>query len=302
MSTKTSPYGPWAVVTGASSGIGRSFAEQLARTGHNVVLVARSQDALERTADELQTRYAVQTRVLPLDLAERRARASLDVNTRDLDVGLLVNNAAIEQSGAFVNHPAHELRDVIEVNVTAPTELGQRFAQRFVERGKGGIVFVSGSIGYQGVPYLANYAATKAHQVHLAEALHYELRPHGVDVLGVAPGLTTTPMVGRLEQAVRFNRIGMRQLTPDYVARACLKQLGKRPSVVVGAQYKVFAFLTKRVLSRALGARLFGSLIRFAYADKTTLAPRFEKVNLFNTKRTVRGSAIRTKTNEVSVT
>jgi len=273
MKSLTSKYGGWAIVTGATSGIGRSFAEQLARNGMNLVLVARTEAALQQTAKELQSQYFIQTRVLALDLTNSIARETLDLETLDLDVGLLINNAAVEQRGSFVRHTTDELRDVIEVNVTAPTELGQRFGRRFVKRGKGGVIFVSGSIGYQAVPYLANYAATKAHQVNLAEALYYELRPYGVDVLGLSPGLTTTPMVGRLEQAIRFSRVGMFQLRPAYVAKVGLKQLGRRPSAVVGRQYQFFAMLTKRVLSRARGAWLFGTLVRIAFADKSLLEP-----------------------------
>ncbi len=276
MKSLTSKYGGWAIVTGASSGIGRSFAEQLARAGMNLVLVARSEDALQQTAKELHSRYSVQTRVLALDLSDSIARETLDLETLDLDVGLLINNAALEQRGAFVRHTPNELSDAIEVNVTAPTELGQRFGKRFVNQGRGGIILVSGSIAYQGVPFLANYAATKAHQVILAESLYYELRPHGVDVLGLSPGLTTTPMVGRLEQAIKFSRIGMMQLQPEYVAAVGLRQLGKRPSSVVGAQYKFFAMLTKRLMSRARGAWLFGFLMRIAFADKSLLNPSAE--------------------------
>ena len=119
------------------------------------------------------------------------------------------------------------------------------------------------------MPYVFPFdAATKAHQVNLAEALYYELRPYGIDVLGLSPGLTRTPMVGRLEQSIRFGRVGMMKLLPDYVAKVGLKQLGKRPSVVVGLQYKVFAMLTKRFLSRAAGAWLFGTLMRIAFGDR----------------------------------
>jgi short-subunit dehydrogenase len=273
MKSLTTKYGSWAVVTGASSGIGQSFAHHLARAGMNVVLVSRSRDALEKTANELQSQFAVRTRVLELDLGQPIARETLDLETLDLDVGLLVNNAAIEQRGAFVRHTADELREATELNVTAPTELGQRFGRRFVEQGRGAIIFVSGSIGYQAVPHLASYAASKAHQLNLAEALYYELRPHGVDVLCLSPGLTKTPMVARLEQAIRFGRVGMMQLTPDYVVRVGLKHLGRRPSVVAGWQYKLFALITKLVLSRAAGAWLFGTLVRIAFVDKTLLDP-----------------------------
>ncbi len=200
MQSLTEKYGSWAVVTGASSGIGKSFARMLAQAKMNVVLVSRSETTLHGVASELRREFGVQTRVVALDLKRSDAREALDLETRSLDVGLLINNAAAEQRGAFVRHTPAELRDVIELNVTAPTELAQRFGRRFAERGRGGVLFVSGSIGYQGVPHLANYAAGKAHQVHLAEALYYELRPHGVDVLCLSPGLTKTPMVAACER------------------------------------------------------------------------------------------------------
>jgi hypothetical protein len=102
------------------------------------------------------------------------------------------------------------------------------------------------------------------------------LRPHGVDVLGLSPGLTTTPMIGRLEQSFNFGRIGMIQLRPEFVARQGLKQLGRRPSMVVGSQYKFFSMLTKRILSRAAGAWVFGTLIRIALNDQSKLDPAME--------------------------
>ena len=105
MASLSSRYGGWAVVTGASSGIGESFAEQLAHEGMNLVLVARSEDRLEKTAIQLRTQYAVQVRVLPLDLTEPTSAETLDLETLDLDVGLLISNAAVEQRGAFLLHP-----------------------------------------------------------------------------------------------------------------------------------------------------------------------------------------------------
>ncbi len=170
MRSLTSKYGGWAVVTGATSGIGRSFAEHLARAGLNLVLVARSEAALKEAELEFRRRHAIRTRVLALDLTRPLSRETLDLETRDLDVGLLVNNAAREQRGAFVRHVSSDLTEAIEINVTTPTELALRFAHRFVRRGRGGIIFVSGLIAYQAVPFLASYAAAKAHQLHLAEA------------------------------------------------------------------------------------------------------------------------------------
>lgn len=269
-----SRYGPWAVVTGASAGIGKHLALEAARHGLNVVLVARDENRLRDLADGLRLRFGVDAETLSLDLADPSAAEMLDTRTRHLDVGLLVNNAGVEQRGSFVRHAPEDVRRASTLNVTTPTELARRFGSRFLDRGRGGIVFVAGIIGHQGVPHLAHYAATKAHQLTLAESLHYELRPHGVDVLGLSPGLTTTPMVGRLGRDIRFGRIGMLALRPARVARAAFKHLGRRPSVVVGLQARIFTLLSKRILSRARGAWLFGTLFRFAFADKSLLDPR----------------------------
>lgn len=269
----TKKYGEWAIVTGATSGIGKSFAEQLARNGVNVVLVSRTESVLKSIEEELRHMHGIQTRILPLDLTKSDHRRELETATADLDIGILINNAAVEQFGSFVAHDAQELRDAIELNVVAPSELGQWFGRRFVERGRGAIIFLAGSIGYQAVPHLASYAAAKAHQLHLAEALHYELRPHGIDVLALSPGITKTPMMDRIEESIHFRRIGLIKSKPEKVAQVGLRQLGRRSSVAVGAQSKILAVLMKYALTRGMGAWLFGVLVRYAFIDKILLSP-----------------------------
>ena len=273
MTDLTIKYGEWAIVTGATSGIGRSFAEQLAGNGVNVVLVSRTQSELNSVSEELRESFGIQTRTLPLDLTRSSHRKQLEAETADLDIGILINNAAVEQFGSFVGHDSQELRDSIELNVVAPSELGHWFGRRFVERGRGAIIFLAGNIGYQAVPHLASYAAAKAHQLHLAEALHYELRSHGVDVLALSPGITKTPMMNRIEEAIRFRRIGLIKSKPESVAHLGLRKLGRRASVAVGLQTNILAILMKFALTRGMGAWLFGFLLRHAFVDKSLLNP-----------------------------
>lgn len=177
-------YGPWAVVTGASDGIGREFALRLAEHGLNLVLVARRGDVL----DELARSLPVTTRVVAADLAQPAGIASVLSACQDLDVGLLVAAAGFGTSGAFVDSDLERELAMIDVNCRAVAALTHHFGAAFAKRGHGGIVLMSSLVAFQGVPRAANYAATKAYVQSLAEGLRVELGPLGVDVLSSAPG------------------------------------------------------------------------------------------------------------------
>jgi short-subunit dehydrogenase len=191
-------YGPWALVTGASSGIGAEFARQIAASGINVVLVARSQERLRNVAASLQRDHHVETRTISIDLGrdgilDRIARA-----TDDLDVGLVVSNAGAGNPGPFVSLPLAGLREIVQLNVLTHLELAHHFGRRLTARGRGGLVLVSAAAGAGGLPYMANDSATKAYPLSLGEALHEELAPHGVDVTVLVPVLVKTPVVERI--------------------------------------------------------------------------------------------------------
>lgn len=221
-------YGPWAVVTGASDGIGRAFAEQLAAAGLNVVLIARRGTLLAEIAAGLEKRCAVRTRVLVLDLAEPDAAARLAGGTEDLDVGLVVAAAGFGTSGPLTAANLLAECEMIAVNCTALFAASHHFARRLVERGRGGLVLMSSLLAFQGVPRAANYAATKAYVQTLAEGLHRELAPSGVDVLACAPG----PIRSGFESRANM-RMSMGQ-TPDVVARGALAALGRKTTVRPG--------------------------------------------------------------------
>ncbi len=221
-------YGPWAVVTGASDGIGREFAVRLAERGINVLLAARRKELLDTLASELSERFGVQTAVVSGDLANPSSIDDLVARTRDLDVGLLVAAAGFGTSGPFVDANLSEELGMIDVNCRAVAALSHAFGRRFVDRKRGGIVFMSSLVAYQGVPRAANYAASKAYVQSFAEGLRLELKPLGVDVIASAPGPIRSGFAARASMT-----LGLAQ-TPREVAGETLARLGHRGTVRPG--------------------------------------------------------------------
>ncbi len=252
-------YGPWAIVTGASSGIGEEFARQLAARGLHVVLVARRLDRMEVLASELRSAHGVEARVLSLDLGQPADVASLPAQVADLDVGLLVNNAGFGDKGSFVDIPLERHLEMLAVNVRAPLALTHALAARLVARGRGGIVFTSSTAAFQATPYTAHYAATKGYELQLAEALWHELRPAGVDVLALCPGATDTE--GPRRTGVDPSRVPVRMMAVGPVVSAALAGLGAVPVVVPGLVNRL-GVLAVRLMPRATAAGLAGRLIR----------------------------------------
>src|SRR6185312_6867681 len=181
-------YGPTALVTGASSGIGRALAWEAARRGLDVVLVARRAAALRELADDVSSRHGVRAEVRVHDLADPAAPARLAEETADRDIGLLIAAAGFGTSGTLAEAPLAAEREMLQVNCGAVVELAATLGARMVYRGRGGIVLLSSIVAFQGAPNAAHYAATKAYVQTLAEGLQVELAPRGVDVLAAAPG------------------------------------------------------------------------------------------------------------------
>jgi short-subunit dehydrogenase len=221
-------YGPWAVVTGASDGIGRAFAQRLAEAGVNVVLVARRAELLDALAAELAATHGVQARAIPADLATEAGVGEIVERTQHLDVGLLVAAAGLGTSGPFVDANLAEELAMIDVNCRAVASLTHAFARRFVLRRRGGIVLMSSLVAFQGVPRAANYAATKAYVQSFAEALRLELKPFGVDVIATAPGPVHSGFAVRASMTM-----GLAQ-KPRVVATATLDALGRVGTVRPG--------------------------------------------------------------------
>ncbi len=218
-------YGPWALIAGASEGIGAAFAQELARRGLNLVLVARRREPLEAAAREIAGIAKVQVRCIPLDLARADAAAALANELADLDLGLVVYNAALAPTGEFLQIPLEEQLAAIDVNTRGPLGMAHHFGQRLAARGSGGILLMSSLTAFQGSPFVATYGATKSFLLTLAEGLWFELAPRGVDVLAVCAGATRTP---RYLKRAQGRAPG--ELEPDQVAREAWRVLGAGPS------------------------------------------------------------------------
>lgn len=250
-----SRYGPWAVVTGASDGIGQAFARRLAAAGLNLVLVARRASALEALADTLQRTHGVQCRVLPMDLGDTRASARLAEATADLDVGLLVAAAGFGTSGPLLSGRLPDECAMADLNCRAVTEQAWHFGHRFAARGRGGVVFLSSLLAFHGTPRAAHYAATKAYVQSLAEGLRVEWSPLGVDVIASAPGPIRTGFAARADMQMA------QALPPEVVARVTLNALGRRGTVRPGWLSKLLGW-SLATLPRALRVRVIGQVMK----------------------------------------
>jgi short-subunit dehydrogenase len=270
MSDFINHYGPWAIVTGANAGIGRSIATDLAGRGINIIAVARRQELLDELQVELNEDYGIEVRTIRADLTDPESISKIELLTSDLEIGLVVPNAGVELSGRFIDSSLQAHEHMLRLNVHAPMQLAKVFGARMAERGKGGILFISSLFGYQGTPHVANYAATKAYILSLGEALHVEMKPHGVDVTVLSPGLTDTDMPANMP--INFKRMPVFTQHPDKVARTGLNALGRKATVVSGLLNKFYAW-ENRLLPRTFPVSLFGFLIRHAYKKDTTIKP-----------------------------
>jgi short-subunit dehydrogenase len=256
-------FGPWALVTGASSGIGEHFARRLAEAGMNLVLIARREDRLRQLAEDLQTKHSISTRVVPIDLSREDFLPLLEQATQDLPIGLLVNNAGFANTGRFLDNDLASELALLHVNNRAPLILAHHFGRAMRKRGRGGMIFVSSAVAFAGVPLWSTYAASKAQELVFAEGFAEELRQDGIAVLAICPGPTRTEFW--LSGAKPFFL-----MQPGAVVNIALKKLGRKTTVVAGWTNALAAFST-RLLPRSWNAKIFGRVIgRMLKADKTS--------------------------------
>ena len=235
-------YGPWALLTGGTSGIGAEFANQLAEKGLNIVLVARRQNLLDEKAAELKNKYGVEVKTIQADLTKNEDLQKIQDGTNDLEIGLLIPCAALENHGLMTKLNLEKELAVIQINVTSTFALAHYFGGKMVERKRGGILFLSSMIGHMPNPYFANYAATKAYILNLGTSLNGELKKHGVDVTVLSPGPTETPMLSGTDMDT--SKLPMSIQTPDYVAKVGLDALGKKPVVIPGFKNNLMVTMT----------------------------------------------------------
>lgn len=248
-------YGPWAVVTGASDGIGRDMAHCLGQAGLNVMLVARRRALLDEIAAEIAHANGVGTRAVDADLSRPDEVERVIATAAELDVGLLAACAGFGTSGPLIDAPVAAELEMIDVNCRAVLALSHAFGRRFAAQGRGGLVLMSSLVAFQGVPHAANYAATKAYVQTLAEALRLELAPRRVDVVASAPGPIHSGFAARAGM-----QMGMAQ-KPDAVAQATLKALGRKTTVRPGWLAK-FLEGSLAPLPRGARVRMMGTVMK----------------------------------------
>jgi short-subunit dehydrogenase len=242
-------YGPWALVAGASDGLGATFARELAERGVNVVLLARRQAVLNQVAAEIESRTSAQTRTLAVDLAQPGATAAIAEATGDLEIGFLVYCAGADPNyEPFLANPIAAAEAMVQRNCMVPMQLCHHFAPVMVERGSGGIVIFGSGAGLAGGANMVAYGASKAFDMVFAEALWAELHDKGVDVVGLILGKTDTPALRELEhsrgQIGSLDDVPSGTATVDDVIAEAFANLTNGPTCFVGDMMRAAEQLT----------------------------------------------------------
>jgi len=255
-------YGNWALITGATSGIGAELTSQIAAQGMNVVLVARKEKELAVQAASLAKRYGIETKYVSADLSTSEGIDK--IKQIQEEIGLLVIAAGLEVNGAFEKTALEMELKQIQVNVVGTLQLTHHFSKEMVERKRGGILMIASLSGHMPNPYFSNYAGTKAYVLNLGASLYGELTPKGVDVSVLSPGLTNTPMVA--DNGIDWSKTPMKAMDPSEVAEIGLNGLGKRFLSIPGGKNKIMAAMAKHS-PLEMQARMNEKMIRKAIAS-----------------------------------
>jgi short-subunit dehydrogenase len=255
-------------ITGASSGIGEAFARKLAERGHNLLLVARSEDKLINLCNELGRAGSIHAQYFAIDLSlpESPARLFEETAKRDLQIDFLINNAGFGSMGEFATLDLARELNMIDLNVCALVELTHRFLQPMRERKSGTILNIASTAGFQPVPFMTTYAATKAFVLSFSEALWEENRAYGIHVMALCPGVTETNF---FEAAHMTQKPPARvSQTPEQVVDTALRALKRGKGHVISGWTNFFMTETERAVPRSLIVRAIGSVMRGAAGSK----------------------------------
>jgi short-subunit dehydrogenase len=262
-----------ALITGASSGIGEAFARRLAAQGRNLLLVARSEDKLISLCNELGRMNSIRAQHFALDLSLPESPALLfeETQKRSLVIDLLVNNAGFGAFGDFEKTDLDRQLNMIDLNVKSLVALTHLFLAPMRERKQGTIINVASTAGFQAVPYMASYSATKAFVLSLSEALWEENRPHGVTIMALCPGVTETNF---FEAAHGHKPPARASQTPEEVVDTALRGLAARKSSIVSGFANLMMVEAERFVPRSWIVRLAGKMMRNEYEKETAQAER----------------------------
>jgi short-subunit dehydrogenase len=253
--------GKWALITGASAGIGRAFALELAAGGTDLILVARRRDRLAELADELRAKYKILVEVCVADLAQHTGPAEVFEFTshKGFDVELLINNAGFGVYGEFAKSDLSRELEMVQVNIAAVVHLTRLYLPPMITRRHGDILILGSTGSFQGVPYLNTYVATKAFDLHFAEALAEEVKQYGIRVCALCPGSTTSEFH---QVAGQPKRILRKQESAEKVAHVGLKALVSGKSYVISGWKNFLGAHVQRALPRRMVTRIVGNAFR----------------------------------------
>jgi short-subunit dehydrogenase len=250
-------FGPWALVTGASSGIGKEFARQIAASGINVVLVARREDLLKEVGVEFSKRYGVEHRVVVLDVSREDFIGQLASATDDLDIGLVVSNAGTGNPGEFLKLDRQLLQATLRLSTMAHLDISHHFGAKLAKRRRGGLILAGAMGAENGVPFMANDGAAKAYVHSLGEALHYEFKPLGVYVTVLTPGVTNTAVLEKF--GIDPKTMSMKPMSVEQCVSEGLSGLLKnRSRIVPGRLNRIMNALMPASLARKIEADILG--------------------------------------------
>jgi short-subunit dehydrogenase len=250
-------FGPWALVTGASSGIGKEFARQIAASGINVMLVARRDALLAELGRAISQEFDVQYRALAMDLSQEGFVAGLADATHDIDIGLVVSNAGTGNSGEFLKLDRQLLQKTLRLNTMAHLDIAHHFGAKLAERRRGGIILVGAMGAENGVPCMANDGGAKAYVHSLGEALHYEFKPLGVYVTVLAAGFTNTAVLEKF--GLDPKTMPMKPMSVEQCVSEGLSGLLKnRSRIVPGRLNRIMNALVPVSLARKIEADILG--------------------------------------------
>jgi short-subunit dehydrogenase len=255
-----SQFGPWALVTGASSGIGKEFARQIAAAGINVVLVARRDALLAELGRAISQEFDVQYRALAMDLSQEGFIAGLADATHDIDIGLVVSNAGTANPGEFLKLDRHLLQATLRLNTMAHLDISHHFGAKLAKRRRGGLILVGAMGAENGIPRIANDGGAKAYVHSLGEALHYEFKPLGVYVTVLAVGITNTEVLEKF--GFDPKTMPMKPMSVEQCVSEGLSGLLKnRSRIVPGRLNRIMNALVPASLARKMEADMIGKTL-----------------------------------------
>jgi len=253
--------GKWALVTGASAGIGKALAEELAAGGTHLILTARRRDRLEELAKRLRSKFRIQAEIFEADLSKPSAPQEIFNFTQEkgIAVELLINNAGFGQFGELTTVDTERLLDMVQVNCSAVLHLTRLFLPPMIAHRQGDVLIVASTASFQAVPYISTYAATKVFDLYLAEGLAEEMKPHGIRVCALCPGTTESEFH---EVAGHPSYSKGRQETAEKVAKTGLRALAAGKSYVISGLGNYLGAHGERLVPRRFVTRIAASLFR----------------------------------------